>query len=82
MRELWITYKESPLFVRISALLMGMVLMGCIGLLIVVPAVILLLAFPKLWILIGVFTVLLVIGLIKGKRIEAEIEESPGQINY
>lgn len=60
-------FKELPGTVKGFVLFLGLIFAMCIVVLCVIPLAILLIAFPKLWILIGIAIILLIIGYFKGR---------------
>lgn len=60
-------YKQLPGTVKVYAVLTGSIVIGAGIVVIGIPAAILLIAFPKLWIIIAIIAILFVIGYIKGR---------------
>ncbi len=65
---LWKDFKETPVTVKVYTLLIGFIFTMCIVVLVGIPAIILLTAFPKLWIIIGFIAILLTIGYFRGRK--------------
>lgn len=65
---IWRQFKDMPVSVKVIGCLLALIFIMAVCVVAVIPLAILLIAFPKLWILIGVGTMLLTIGYIKGRQ--------------
>jgi hypothetical protein len=68
MRQLIREFLLLPTSVKVMGIVLGVIFVSGSVLLIGIPAAILLIAFPKLWIIIGVLVILAIIGYKKGKE--------------
>jgi hypothetical protein len=64
---MWRLFKDVPIAIKAWIVLLGGIFAICVLVLCVIPLAILLIAFPKLWILIAIACILLIIGYFKGR---------------
>jgi hypothetical protein len=58
----WKLFTGFPTRIKVFVVILGLIFAMCLTVLCVIPLTIMLIAFPKLWIIIGVAAILLIIG--------------------